>query len=351
LSDQPSTKLTFRDGGWVLVLAALLSLSVAVWGLSSAVLGKRPIGGHDLASYQFDLTTSLVPVAELIPSGQPRDFLRTVTVREVMPASGMVDFNRSTRKRYLVTQDRVVGVVIDGAARAYPLYLLNGHEIMEDTLNGVPIAVTYSPFCDAAVVYDRRVNGTTLSFGVSGLLRNANTLLYDRGSAQPSLWQQLDGRAITGPHAGAAAQLTPIAGTCITTWADWIAAHPDSEVPRRDEGNVQLYQRISYERSHLEPTIEFPVTPPPSAALRLKAPVVVIDASGERAAFSLEKIRAAAPDGRWSATLGGVELFFELPGEPAATARVSAPNGEPIVARPCFWFAANTLLGVREALP
>jgi hypothetical protein len=351
LNERPSTKLTFRDGGWVLVLAALLSLGVAVWGLSSAVLGKRPIGGNDLASYQFDLTNSLVSVTELIPSGQPRDFLRTLTVREVMPASGMVAFNEATRKRYLVTLDRVVGVVIDGAARAYPLYLLNGHEIIEDTLNGVPIAVTYSPFCDAAVVYDRRVRGETLSFGVSGVLRNANTLLYERGSAQPSLWQQLDGRAITGAHADAADQLTPIAGTCITTWADWIAVHPDSDVPRRDEGNVQLYQRISYERSHIEPTIEFPVTPPPSAVLRPKAPVVVIDANGERAAFSLEKIRAAASAGRWNATLGGVELQFALPAEPPAAARVTAPNGEPIVVRPCFWFAANTLLGASQVLP
>ncbi|MDZ4754750.1 MAG: DUF3179 domain-containing (seleno)protein [Phycisphaerae bacterium] len=351
MTKRPSTKLTFRDGGWVLVLAALLSLSVAVWGLSSAVLGKRPIGGHDLASYQFDLTNSLVPEAELIPSGQPRDFLRALTVREVMPASAMADFNQGTRKRYLLTQDRVVGVVIDGAARAYALSVLNGHEIIEDTLNGVPIAVTYSPFCDAAVVYDRRVNGTTLSFGVSGLLRNANTLLYDRGSAQPSLWQQLDGRAITGPHAGTAAQLTPIAGTCITTWADWIAAHPDSDVPRRDEGNVQLYRRISYERSHVDPTIEFPVTPSPSAVLQLKAPVVVVDANGERGAYAIERLRAAASNGQVIATLGGVVLQFDIPAEPMAVARVSAPNGEPIVVRPCFWFAANTLLGVREALP
>ncbi len=326
-------------------------VGIIVWAFSGILLGHRPIGGGDLQSYAFDLSTCLVPRDELVPSGQPRDFLRPLTVGPTMQAAAMSEFNRTHRKRYVVTDDRIVGVTIGGIARAYPLYILEGHEVIEDTLDGVPIVVTYSPFCDAIAVYDRRIDGVTLSFGVSGLLRNANTLIYDRDTPVPSLWQQLDGRAIAGPAAVRGAALAPIPNVALTTWADWIALHPDSDLPERDEGNVRLYEGISYGRSRRSATLEYPVRSLPPDGSPLKSPMLVVEIDGQRTAFDVQAMRRVAVDGEWRTDVRGTALVFTLPTGDEAVARVRAADDRPITVIPCFWFAAWSTLGIREKQP
>ncbi len=132
---------------------------------------------------------------------------------------------------WLAPDDLVIGVEVNGEARAYPLRILNVHEIVNDEVGGRPIAVTYCPLCRSGLVFDRRVGGSTLTFGVSGKLLNANLVMYDRET--DTYWSQLNGSAIVGPQVPRT--LTQVPST-ITTWEEWRSGHPDSVVLSRDTG-------------------------------------------------------------------------------------------------------------------
>jgi hypothetical protein len=114
--------------------------------------------------------------------------------------------------------DREPGVLLqlNGEVRFFPLSILNRHEIVNDEIGGVPVAVTYCPLCNSAVAFDRRVAGKVLRFGVSGLLRNSDLVMWDDDSV--SLWQQITGEAVVGEYAGTV--LAPI-GTAIVSFGDF----------------------------------------------------------------------------------------------------------------------------------
>lgn len=101
----------------------------------------------------------------------------------------------------------VIAVEVGGLARAYPLAILTRHEIVNDRLGGEPIAVTFCPLCNSAVVFHREVGGDTLRFGVSGLLRNSDLVMWD--DLTQSLWQQLTGEGIVGSYTGTLLDLVP----------------------------------------------------------------------------------------------------------------------------------------------
>ena len=108
---------------------------------------------------------------------------------------------------WLQAASPVIALEIDGIARAYPLAILTRHEIANDSIGESPIAVTFCPLCNSAIVFDRRVEGETLRFGVSGLLRNSDLIMWD--DRTQSLWQQLTGEGIVGAHTGALLDIVP----------------------------------------------------------------------------------------------------------------------------------------------
>lgn len=125
----------------------------------------------------------------------------------------------------MADQELVIGVSIEGDTRAYPLNVLSRHEIVNDVVGGTPLAVTYCPLCFTGIVYDRRVDGETLEFGVSGKLIMNDLVMYDRQT--DSLWQQILGEGIDGRYKGV--RLTALPATQ-TTWSQWLAGHPDTLV-------------------------------------------------------------------------------------------------------------------------
>lgn len=160
----------------------------------------------------------------------PRDFIPAITDPSFDRDWSNVELTvrdlegeRTIRPR-LATDDTVVGVSRADAARAYPLRVLDWHEVVNDRLDG-PLLVTYCPLCHSAVVARRTVAGRAATFGVSGLLWRENLVLYDRGT--DSNWSQLLATAIRGPRTGDELELLP---ATVTRWGAWRDAHPNGTV-------------------------------------------------------------------------------------------------------------------------
>jgi hypothetical protein len=173
----------------------------------------------------------------------PRDHLNRGAAKDAIPAitdpvfgedwSGvtievMNRFSGDTTEKEprLTPEDRVIGVERDGEARAYPLRILNWHEIVNDDFGG-PLLVTFCPLCGSGVTAERRVDGEVTTFGVSGLLWNSDLVMYDERTE--SLWSQIAATAIRGPRTGHRLDLVP---STITTLGAWRESHPDTKVLR-----------------------------------------------------------------------------------------------------------------------
>lgn len=139
--------------------------------------------------------------------------------------------DHDTAAGWLEPQEPGALVQVGGEARFYPLSILHRHEIVNDQFGDVPVAVTYCPLCNTAISFDRRVDGATLRFGVSGLLRNSDLVMWDDQSL--SLWQQVTGESIVGDAAGT--RLTPLS-TAIVSFGDFTASFPDGMTLSPDTG-------------------------------------------------------------------------------------------------------------------
>jgi hypothetical protein len=314
---------------WPLAVSALMCIGiVALWTVRLAWRTPAIGDGENVASYGFDLTTCLVDRDFIAAGGFPKDGLPAMVDPRVFTRAEMEEFSRQMRRghqgKYLVATDRVIGVEIGGEARAYPLKVISWHEVINDTLGGVPIVVTYSPLCDSVVVFDRRVGGETLMFGVSGLLYNSNLLMYDRREdpADESLWCQLDFRAVAGPAAEAGSTLT-LVPALMTHWGDWQASQAATTILAPDMGRWKLYKR-SYSPYFAHDELRFPVDPLPADGLALKTPVVALRAAGGPwQAFTYAEIAAVAnADGVWTTAVDGSKVTLTYREDPPVVAPV-----------------------------
>ena len=336
--------LTFRGGGWVLVLAGICTLALFIWavaGVGRPLIGKR----GDIASYGFDLTTCLLPQDQIVTGALQKDALRALTDPPVVSGTEIADINANMYGKYLVSSDRVIGVEINGEARAYPLLVMNCHEIVNDTLGGRPIAVTYNPLCDSIVVFQREVSGEILTFGVSGLLYNSNLIMFDRrpDAQGESLWSQLLGRAFAGPAAEAGRELALLPAAVIR-WADWLALHPQTTVLALDPKMFKRYQETSYDNYFLSQKLMYDVSPrPPEGELGTKERLLIVEAANERRVYPLALIAGQADQaGRWTDSLGGVDVEFVCTTDPL-TVHVASINGGNIITRYAMWFAWHAM--------
>ena len=228
------------------------SLSMLTWGVASAIKGPSLLGdGYDPSTYGFDLESITVDVNHVVATGNSRDFLLPYRDPAHVSGKSVSDMNASRKRSWqkeVVSSDRVIGVSINGESRAYPLFIVNAHEIILDELGGVPIAVTYSPLIDGVGVFNRKINGETVDFGVSGLLLDSSLLFYEVADSPElcSVYEQMSGEAILGPRAGTALKRIP--GVVIHRWDVWLKDHPETTVILRDPGSLGRYKRISYER-------------------------------------------------------------------------------------------------------
>ncbi|MEL6101815.1 MAG: DUF3179 domain-containing protein [Pseudomonadota bacterium] len=162
-------------------------------------------------------TTSIENWVEILSGGPPKDGIPAI--------DGPTMVNAVSEQR-IAAREPVITLEIDGQVpRAYPIRYLIWHEIVNDTVAGVPVAVTFCPLCNSGITFDRRVAGRTLSFGVTGKLRNSDMIMYDRETE--SWWQQATGEGIVGAMTGR--DLTPLP-SWMESWAEFTARNPDGLV-------------------------------------------------------------------------------------------------------------------------
>ena len=172
----------------------------------------------------------------------PYSEIRAIIPRDNIPSIDAPKFvEPSEASGWLKDVEPVVSLQIDGDARADPLQILTWHEIVNDVVGEVSVAVTFCPLCNSAIAFDRRLDGEILEFGVSGNLRNSDLIMYDRQTH--SWWQQFTGEGIVGKHAGRNLEYIP---AFIVSFADFKQAHPSGKVLSRETGYARQYGRNPY---------------------------------------------------------------------------------------------------------
>jgi hypothetical protein len=232
-----------------LLLVVSIGTAIAV-SLPSVVNAQetppRPTKDSLLALY--DLSDPRVDIDKIVAPGVAQDGIPPLTDPERVAVF---------KAEYPELTGRVIEVVINGKAVAYPIGILNFHEIANDTVGGEPIAATYCPLCDSASVISRNleIDGETLTleFGVSGFLYNSNVMMYEKTTN--GLWSQVLMQAVTGPHSGRTVKHYPVR---VISFMDFKSKHPKGEVLTANTGHERPYSGNPYQAYFDDPDRVFP---------------------------------------------------------------------------------------------
>jgi len=293
---------------WVqsLLMSLLLSMTSIVWAIERN---------------GFDLSDSRVPIAEIHGGGPARDGI---------PALDHPAFIAADQADFLDPDDRVLGLSRHGVAKAYPIAILNWHEVVNDQFGAESVVVTFCPLCGTGMAFLATVDGQALTFGVSGLLYNSDVLLYDRQTE--SLWSQIMTTAITGPMQGQRLTMTPVAHT---SWADWRERHPDTLVLSPETGHQRDYDRDPYAGYVQSEQVMFPLRFK-SQRFHPKEAVIGVVIDGHAKAYPFSELERATPP--LTDTLGARPVRIEYDAE-HRTGRVLDATGQEIPSVIGFWFA------------
>ena len=257
--------------------ALLAALAIAI--SATAATAQTAPAGWRAEWPATDFTRSNVDFSEILSGGPPKDGIPAIDAPAFQP---LTDLAQRPADR-----EPIISVELGGVARAYPVAILMWHEIVNDTLAGTPIAVTYCPLCNSGIVFDRRVAGEATTFGTTGKLRNSDLVMYDR--ATESWWQQFEGRAIIGARMGDELARIP---SRFESFAEFAARHPAGEVlipPVRLSRSYGVNPYEGYDSLRQPFLYDGGYDGPGDALMR----VVAIE--GLPDAYSLDYVRAHAP--------------------------------------------------------
>ena len=283
--------------------------------------GRAPLAGSSgreavpsaLADRFWPGFATLIPPDQIRSGGPPPDGIPAID-EPVLAPTGDIDF--------LADSEAVLALEINGDARAYPLQIMTWHELVNDTVGGVPVTISYCPLCNSSVAYDRNAAGRVLDFGTSGMLYQSSMVMYDRQTQ--SLWTHFDGLAVIGELIGTQLDFWPMA---IVSWAAWRDTHPDGTVLTTETGYHRSYGRnpyVGYETSERLLTPAFQST---DIDERLPAKERVV---GIRSAGGAVAVRHAhlTESGVVEVDLAGVPLVvWNLPGASSAIDAPELANG------------------------
>lgn len=186
-----------------------------------------------------------VPLDEIKNGGPPPDGI---------PSIDNPKFVLASQAQFVNDDDLVMGLRLNGQTKAYPLFILVWHEIVNDKIGKTPVAVTYCPLCFTTQIFERTLNGTEVQFGTSGKLYNSNLVMYDRLTG--SYWSQALGESIKGSLAGSMLKKIPFD---VARWSDWKSLYPDTLVLTTDTGYQRAYGSDPYGNYYTNDDIIFPV--------------------------------------------------------------------------------------------
>ena len=199
----------------------------------------------ELVMMETDGVKHLIPLDRIKGGGPPKDGI---------PSIDNPMFSDVDDSKFMSDSDTVIGLKINGETKAYPIFILVWHEIVNDSVGGVPVSVTYCPLCYTNQVFERVIDGQEVTFGTSGKLYNSNLLMYDR--LTESYWSQALGTAVKGELTGYQLDLVPFD---VITWGDWKRLYPDTKILTTDTGFLRSYTTDPYGNYYTEPRIMFPV--------------------------------------------------------------------------------------------
>lgn len=269
----------------------------------------------------FNLEGSLVPADQIFRGGPGKDGI---------PAIDTPEFVAADKSDFIDDKSVILGIHYKGVTKAYPINILNWHEIVNDQFNGEPVVITFCPLCGSGMAFLSHTNGKALTFGVSGLLYNSDVLLYDRQTQ--SLWSQLKSQAISGAHKGRYLVGLPVLHT---TWQDWKSKYPDTLILSTETGFDRDYSNSPYADYLKSPQTMFPLSSV-SRRYHPKEEVMGLELDGQFKAYpfiELEKSPAEFMD-----TVNGHALTVRYDKQ-HRSAVVFDQQGKQLVSVRTFWFA------------
>ncbi len=295
------------------LMVAAVAMTALLGAAGSWAQGQRI--PFDTSEWKTDFTKHIVSFNEIMSGGPPKDGI---------PAIDTANFDAvRDADKWLKPREPVILFERAAEARAYPLQILIWHEIANDTVAGLPVAVTFCPLCNTSIVFDRRLEGRVLDFGTTGKLRFSDLVMYDRQTE--SWWQQVTGEAIIGELTGRRLTFLP---SQIISWELFKQTYPGGKVLNRETGHRRSYGSnpyVGYDDINSSP---FLYRGPKDSRLPPMERVVTVSLGGEDVAYPfsvMEKMRVA------NDTVGGRPIVvLHAPGVASALDRGSIPDSRDV---------------------
>lgn len=274
------------------------------------------------ADEEFQMDNMQIPSWDVVAGGPGKDGIPSLTDPTFITAK---------KDKWLEKEDLVIGLTIDGVSKAYPIAIMNYHEVVNDDFGGRSVAITYSPLCGSAMAYRTEDKNNEWELAVSGLLYNNNALYFDRQTE--SLWSQVLGRAVSGQVAGAELELLP---TTLTTWEEWEETHPEGMVLSKETGYTRNYELDAYEYYASTDRLMFPINHNDDR-LELKERIIGVNVDGTFKAYPYS-ILASSDDTVIEDELNGQQIRITF-NSTSKTAIITDADGEILPSSSMYWFA------------
>ena len=299
----------------LVVAAYLLAARFGVLPTLNRVVKKIP--GQE---FNLDQRRSKIDLSKLRQGCPVKDCIPAIDKPKFISAS------EAEKSSQIKETDVVFAISHRNVSRAYPQKILNWHEIVNDTVGGDPVLITFCPLCGTAIGFERPADST---FGVSGKLINSNLVMYDRKTQ--TLWQQLGGEAIVGELVGQKLKPFPV-DTLL--WKDWKKLHPDTQLLSQDTGYSRDYSYYPYGSYETDRSVYFPAEGENDTRLHPKEIVWGIEVNGKFKAYMDKKLSEVEI---LNDTFDGVNLKVER--SKVGQARIIKEDGSQIIPDRSMWFA------------
>ncbi|WP_394245116.1 DUF3179 domain-containing protein [Vibrio astriarenae] len=271
----------------------------------------------------FELSNLTISQSEILPGGPGRDGI---------PAILEPKFVDGTQAHFMQDTDVVLGIEFSGMTKAYPIKILNWHEIVNDEIEGEQFMISYCPLCGSGMGFLAGFGEQKKTFGVSGLLYNSDVLMYDHQTE--SLWSQIRGSAVSGPLSGQNLIQYPLK---LTRWSQWIEDHPNTKVLSTDTGFLRDYSHDPYAGYSDTPHLYFPISETTPTSYSIKETVLGLKGENRAIAFPFKELRLKG-ESNFKYEFEGATLSIHWD-EENLSAWVTDEQGTLVSSTLLYWFA------------